>query len=137
MPENKTTPEPPTSDEIGTDEQVRAILDAANHHGRERKRQQRADFNEADYAAGVMTALFALRRPDRIPPMWIFGILRGEPQFGPEPWKALDTIRERGWTLIEGGTEEEDADDFLTATHEKAEDANEPLWSDSDPTDPA
>jgi hypothetical protein len=56
-------------------EQVDALVDYMEAHGRERGRQQGANFNEVDYLVGCMTAMFALGKQGSMPAGWMFGPL--------------------------------------------------------------
>jgi hypothetical protein len=74
-----------------SEEQLEAIYAWVQHSGRERRRSQgAANFNEADFLAGVMVAFFALGCQDRVLGGWVFGPLGGVSMFEPREEVASD-----------------------------------------------
>lgn len=60
-----------------TDEQIHAISEFVETHGRARAKAQGSDFSEIDYLAGAMAVLFALRLQGKMRAGWIFNTFAG------------------------------------------------------------
>lgn len=67
-----------------TDEQIHAISEFVETHGRARARHQGSDFNEVDYLAGAMAVLFALKLQAKMRAGWIFSTFAGKSPLGIE-----------------------------------------------------
>jgi hypothetical protein len=55
-----------------SDEQVHALADFVEAHGKARARMQGSSFEEYDFLAGAMTMWFALHLQNRMPASWVF-----------------------------------------------------------------
>lgn len=67
-----------------SDEQIHAISEFVEVHGRARARHQGSDFSEVDYLAGAMAVLFALRLQGKMRAGWIFSTFAGRSPLGVE-----------------------------------------------------
>jgi hypothetical protein len=65
-----------------SDEQIHAMCEFVETHGRARARQQGSDFNETDFLAGAMSVLFALRLQGKMRAGWIFSTFAGRSPLG-------------------------------------------------------
>jgi hypothetical protein len=65
-----------------TAEQVHALADFVEAHGKARARHQGSEFSEVDYLAGAMSMFFALKLQDKMPAGWIFSTFAGRSPLG-------------------------------------------------------
>jgi hypothetical protein len=77
MPRDDVPEEAGFTPPLFSNEQVHAMAEFVETHGRSRARAQGSDFSEFDYLAGAMSMFFALKLQNRMPARWVFDAFTG------------------------------------------------------------